>query len=576
MPLEAAYAFDDTGKTLVRDCSGKERHLDLSTANASQVAGGRWGGGLGKTGATMPVLPAAVLAASQTDDRCIMCDYQADLTTWIIRFNDNTFGSGMFGLLNLGSPNAVQGQLRDNTTSKNLMTRPSATAPGAAWHHFALRYVRATGVATIFRDGVVAATQSFTAGTQLSTSADSIDLAEWTTAGPTVDNVRVFSHAPSDAEIAALSVAPVFPDSPIVIRTSGPFGPASFPRFASWTGVPADPPVTGGQNATLPVTGVANVGIAGTRDQPAALAALGVANVGLAGTRDQPATLPILGTANVGLAGTREQFATLPVTGVAAVGLAATRDQPASLPVTGAAAVTLAGVRDQPATLPVTGSAAVTLAALLDQQALLQPRGVAAVSLAGGVTAFGGLDVRGAAAVALAATREQPAQLAVTGVSALTLMGVRSTPAALAITGAASLTLDTLGTKTGDLSVLGTAAVALAGGRVAFGGLDSRGAAAVALGGTVTTLADWAATGRAVVQLLGTVTESGLLVITGTAVIGLIPEGADVPPGGLLIDVGEGRQVAWLVAGDPENEVVAVSGAPVPVSWLASGDGRPA
>src|SRR3982751_2806655 len=89
MGLEFAASFNDVGASLVIDQSGKGRHLDLSSFNASQVAGGHDRGALGKTGATMPVLPAAVLAASQTDDRCIMVDYQSDLTTWIVRFDDD-------------------------------------------------------------------------------------------------------------------------------------------------------------------------------------------------------------------------------------------------------------------------------------------------------------------------------------------------------------------------------------------------------------------------------------------------------------------------------------------------------
>src|SRR3982751_5981794 len=195
MGLEFAASFNDVGASLVIDQSGKGRHLDLSSFNASQVAGGHDRGALGKTGATMPVLPAAVLAASQTDDRCIMVDYQSDLTTWIVRFDDPTFGSGMWGLLNLGSPNAVQGQVGDNAGGHNLMTRPSAAAPGAAWHNYALVYIRATGVCSIYRDGVFVISQSFTAGTQLSTSATAINIAEWTTAGPSLDNLRIFSHA---------------------------------------------------------------------------------------------------------------------------------------------------------------------------------------------------------------------------------------------------------------------------------------------------------------------------------------------------------------------------------------------
>src|SRR5439155_21771396 len=123
----------------------------------------------GKTGATMPTLPAAVLAACQTDDRTIMFDAKQNVTTWWIRFNDTTFGSGMWGVLNISGSMAVQA--RDNTGSHNLLTRPVATAPDAsAWHNYAATYVKSTGVCSIYRDGVFVQSSSFTAGTQMSTS----------------------------------------------------------------------------------------------------------------------------------------------------------------------------------------------------------------------------------------------------------------------------------------------------------------------------------------------------------------------------------------------------------------------
>jgi hypothetical protein len=91
MALEAAYAFDGTGTT-VTDLSGNGRDLNLTGTNGVQVSGGQTGNALGKTGTTMPVLPSAVLAACQTDDRTIMFDDSDWRTvTWL--------AGGVFGVL---------------------------------------------------------------------------------------------------------------------------------------------------------------------------------------------------------------------------------------------------------------------------------------------------------------------------------------------------------------------------------------------------------------------------------------------------------------------------------------------
>lgn len=209
MALEAAYAFDGSGDT-VTDLSGNGRDIDLAGTNGVQVAGGQTGNALGKDGPGMPSLPPEVLAACQTDDRTIMFDGQGtDLGTWWVRFNDPTFGSGMWGLLDLAD-GFMRVQARDNSGAHNLLTRPSATSTAAGeWHNLCATYVRSTGVCSIYRDGVLVETQSFAADTELSTSATSIDLAEWGTTGPAQDNLRFYSHALTDVEVAAVAGTPV-------------------------------------------------------------------------------------------------------------------------------------------------------------------------------------------------------------------------------------------------------------------------------------------------------------------------------------------------------------------------------
>lgn len=208
MALEAAYAFDDVGSTTVTDFSGNGRHIDLTGSDGAQVAGGDPGGALGKTGATMPVLPASVLAASQTDDRTLMFDALSVQTVWWVRWEKDAISSGTWGILSIDGT-AMLGQVR-RASDDALATRPSAAPPEAlVWHNYCMTYVRATGVIAFYRDGALVDTESFAAGTQLTLNADRINLAEWSTTGPTIDNLRIYSHALDDAAVAATAGTPV-------------------------------------------------------------------------------------------------------------------------------------------------------------------------------------------------------------------------------------------------------------------------------------------------------------------------------------------------------------------------------
>lgn len=208
MALEAAYNFNDVGSTTVTDYSGNGRHIDLTGSNGAQVTGGSPGGALGKTGATMPVLPASVLAASQTDDRTLMFDALSVQTVWWVRWEKDTISSGTWGVLSIdGTAMLVQAR---RASDDALATRPSAAPPEAVvYHNYCATYVRSTGVIAWYRDGTLVDTESFAAGTQLTTNADRINLAEWSTTGPTIDNLRIYSHALSDVEVAAVAGTPV-------------------------------------------------------------------------------------------------------------------------------------------------------------------------------------------------------------------------------------------------------------------------------------------------------------------------------------------------------------------------------
>ncbi|MEU0797170.1 hypothetical protein ABZ342_44510 [Amycolatopsis sp. NPDC005961] len=218
MALEGAYSFDTDGT----DYSGNGRTLILSGTNGVITAGGHTGSALGKNGATMPVFPGSLLTATQSDDRCVMFWATGNLTTWWVRWEKDAIGSGTWGVLNISGSMAIQAR---RASDDSLLTRPTGTQPGATPHHYAATYTRSTGVCRLLVDGVQTGTQSFTAGTQLTTNADRINIAEWSTTGPAIDDLRFFSHVPTDPEISAYMNTPVTAPAPAIpIFTISPYG----------------------------------------------------------------------------------------------------------------------------------------------------------------------------------------------------------------------------------------------------------------------------------------------------------------------------------------------------------------
>lgn len=209
MALEGAYAFDDVGASTIADLSGNGRDIDLTGQPGAQVnsSGTLDSGALGKTGAGTISLPAALRTAMETDDRTIMCDVLGSRQVWIVRFESVALDTGVFGMLSLDGANAI-GRARTQANVGPSAT-PSLGAIGAVRHHLALRYVRSTGVLTPFYDGVPGTPVTFTPGTQLYVGADDLNIAEWSGTGPALDNLRCFSHAPSDAEMAEFASTPV-------------------------------------------------------------------------------------------------------------------------------------------------------------------------------------------------------------------------------------------------------------------------------------------------------------------------------------------------------------------------------
>lgn len=215
MPTPVAqYSFD----TDFADPAGA--NALSSTGSAAIASGGQTGSALGKTGATMPVLPAGVLSACQSDDRTIMFDAKGALTTWWVRFEKDAIGSGVWGILLISGSMAVQAR---RASDDSLATRPTATAPDSSgWHNYCATYSRATGVISLYRDGVLASTSSFAAGTQLTVNADRINIAEWSTPGAAMDNLRLYAVELTPSEVAATAGTPVTGGASATGAATGP------------------------------------------------------------------------------------------------------------------------------------------------------------------------------------------------------------------------------------------------------------------------------------------------------------------------------------------------------------------
>lgn len=211
MALEGAYNFDDVGSTTVVDHSGNGRDINLSGANGVQVdsVGILDGGALGKTASGTVSLPTTLLAATETDDRTLMFDANGLRSVWWIRWESVDLDTGVWGALSLDAANVVV-RARDQSNNGPSPSAPTIGALGnGTRHNFAITYTRSTGVVVYYYDGVSIGTATFTAGTALYVGADDLNVAEWSSTGPAIDNLRFYSHALTAGEVAALAGTPV-------------------------------------------------------------------------------------------------------------------------------------------------------------------------------------------------------------------------------------------------------------------------------------------------------------------------------------------------------------------------------
>jgi hypothetical protein len=218
--------------------------------------------------------------------------------------------------------------------------------------------------------------------------------------------------------------------------------------------------------------------------------------------------------------------------------------------------------------------------------ALVQGVGAATAQLGSAAGSAGTLVQGSGAAVASPAAAAGTAGALVTGTGATSVQqGAGAGASAVLVTGSGSATAPpaTSSGSSGSLIPIegsGAAVTAPAAASGAGAVVVSGSGAAAALPATSTGVLGAVVGGDGAASAAGaaaTGTGQAIITATGTAVApAAVSAGAPPEPGSLLLEVGEGRQVAWLLAGEPEDDVVAAAGAPASVSWLVVGDGAPA
>jgi len=202
------YHFDDTGSATVVDVSGNGRDINLTGSAGAQVAGGQTGSALGKTGAAMPELPSGLRTAAETDDRGLMFDVLGTgRSVWWVRWNSSSLGSGIWGVLSLDGTTLIS-RARRQSDSAAAGALTIGTLSASVWHNVCLTYKRSTGVLSVYWDGALVTEgvpSGWSAGTQLMVGATDANLAEWSSTGPAIDNLRVAGHCPNAAEVASLA-----------------------------------------------------------------------------------------------------------------------------------------------------------------------------------------------------------------------------------------------------------------------------------------------------------------------------------------------------------------------------------
>lgn len=298
MALLAAYNFDDIGGTSIADRSGNGWHISLTGQPGAQVDSGGLlnAGALGKTGAGTIPLPAGLLAASETDDRTLMFDGLGGRSVWWVRWESTSLNTGVWGMLSLDAANVIsRARTQANAGPSSTITVGALNA--TVRHNFCLTYKRSTGVLTGYYDGVQVGTATFTAGTPLYVGANSLNIAEWSSTGPAIDNLRIFNHALTSGEVAALA------GTAVTAAAEEHSGAVTLAATAALTrsGVKA---VAG----SVPLAAAAGVGAAGTKTASGAAALMATADADPVGVHAGAHAVPLASAAGIAVVGSTARF----------------------------------------------------------------------------------------------------------------------------------------------------------------------------------------------------------------------------------------------------------------------------
>lgn len=289
------YNFDDIAGATVADRSGNGFDIDLTGANATQVdsAGVLDGGALSKSAVGTVPLPAGLLAASETDDRTIMVDGAAQRSTWWVRTESASLGTGVWGLLSLNNTQLMVRARSQANGSPSPATANIGALEAGVRHNYAVTYKRSTGVVTYYFDGVSVGTLAFSPGTALYVGADGLNIAEWGTSAPAMDNLRFADHCADDTEIASLAGTPVTEVAPP--HAEGTVTLTASAGFAA----------TGSRSSTgiVSLGAVAGTAVSGVRASSGFAALLAGAGLAVTGARSSISTTRLTATAALSCSG---------------------------------------------------------------------------------------------------------------------------------------------------------------------------------------------------------------------------------------------------------------------------------
>lgn len=256
-----AWNFDEASGTTVLDRSGNGRDLTISGIGVRTASGnGHTDRGLTATGGGQMNGPA--LTGLQTSQRTVMAWVKntSAVIGHVLEFYVSGIDSSAWSILFLS------GQIHIQARNATTLARASASwTPSATWHHIAGTY-DGTNV-RLYIDGNLAATTALT--TPLRSDATAFRVIDNSDSSTTIDDVRLYDVALTEAEIEADMAAPV--TDPPTVNEGTLEGSFSSPT------------------ADLTVTATAEVTVEGTFAAPVtAFDVRGEANAELAGSFAAP------------------------------------------------------------------------------------------------------------------------------------------------------------------------------------------------------------------------------------------------------------------------------------------------